>query len=251
MNAPIKAYAELFHLLFLRLFHQEIDPKLYAIKGGCNLRFFFGSVRYSEDLDLDVQIIQKGTLQNKVEKILGGISLSRMLQSYGIERIAFSSPKQTDTTQRWKIQLHTQAMSMPIATKIETSRRDKAFQPELAAVSMELCQAYHFGPIRLSHYSLQAAIAQKVEALAYRSVTQARDVFDLYHLLHLTANEAPIVPGPETTQSAEEALQGLSFQEYQSHVISFLAEGQRIHFGDEAYWKAMIETISVYLKGQS
>ena len=40
---------ELFHLLFLRQFNQQISGKLYAIKGGCNLRFFFDSIRYSEN----------------------------------------------------------------------------------------------------------------------------------------------------------------------------------------------------------
>ena len=49
-----KAQVELFHLLFLRLFSAQIEPDFYAIKGGCNLRFFFESVRYSEDLDIDV-----------------------------------------------------------------------------------------------------------------------------------------------------------------------------------------------------
>ena len=60
---------ELFHLMFLRQFNNNIASELYAIKGGCNLRFFFQSVRYSEDLDIDIQTIQKQTLENKVNKI--------------------------------------------------------------------------------------------------------------------------------------------------------------------------------------
>lgn len=37
-----------------------------ALKGGCNLRFLFGSVRSSEDMDLDVVVLAKETLKNKV-----------------------------------------------------------------------------------------------------------------------------------------------------------------------------------------
>jgi predicted nucleotidyltransferase component of viral defense system len=46
---------ELFHLVFVRaLFSELSDKRLVAIKGGINLRFYFQSVRFSEDLDLDV-----------------------------------------------------------------------------------------------------------------------------------------------------------------------------------------------------
>lgn len=46
------------------------DKGLIALKGGCNLRFFFGSVRYSEDMDLDVVVIAKETLKNQVDRLL-------------------------------------------------------------------------------------------------------------------------------------------------------------------------------------
>src|SRR3990167_10432680 len=105
-NNP-KMQVEIFHLLFLQQFSSQIAPTLYAIKGGCNLRFFFGSVRYSEDLDIDVVTIQKCTLENKVTKILKSPALLKLLNEYDITRINISSPKQTITTQRWKIQLHT------------------------------------------------------------------------------------------------------------------------------------------------
>src|SRR5579864_975678 len=96
---------ELFHLLFLRQLEEKLDKKLYALKGGCNLRFFFKSIRYSEDIDFDVAIISKGTLENKVSKILDGVVFKRILQGKGLEIAQFNPAKQTETTQRWKIQL--------------------------------------------------------------------------------------------------------------------------------------------------
>lgn len=58
-------------LVFLRaLVAKGEDKGLVALKGGCNLRFFFGSTRYSEDMDLDVVVIAKETLRNKVERLL-------------------------------------------------------------------------------------------------------------------------------------------------------------------------------------
>lgn len=46
---------EVFHLEFLRWFGRKLEGRDYALKGGVNLRFFFRSIRYSEDMDLDIQ----------------------------------------------------------------------------------------------------------------------------------------------------------------------------------------------------
>src|SRR3990170_6022446 len=48
---------EYFHLIFLDRLGRKIDKRLYTLKGGCNLRFYFQSFRYSEDIDFDIQII--------------------------------------------------------------------------------------------------------------------------------------------------------------------------------------------------
>ena len=45
---------EIFHLLFLERLLKVSDPRAFVVKGGANLRFFFGSPRYSENMDLDV-----------------------------------------------------------------------------------------------------------------------------------------------------------------------------------------------------
>ena len=33
-------------------FGAHVDKSLFALKGGCNLRFFLKSIRYSENIDL-------------------------------------------------------------------------------------------------------------------------------------------------------------------------------------------------------
>src|SRR5712692_1701118 len=48
---------------------------------GCNLRFFFESVRYSEDIDLDVTRLPVHTWKEKVAKILGRPALALPLKS--------------------------------------------------------------------------------------------------------------------------------------------------------------------------
>jgi hypothetical protein len=41
---------ELFHLAFLQVLQARLDQARYVLKGGANLRYFFDSVRYSEDI---------------------------------------------------------------------------------------------------------------------------------------------------------------------------------------------------------
>jgi hypothetical protein len=51
---------EVFHLLFLRELVRTVPLSAFVLKGGTNLRFFFGSIRYSEDMDLDASGLDEG-----------------------------------------------------------------------------------------------------------------------------------------------------------------------------------------------
>jgi len=51
---------EVFHLLFLRELVRGVPLSAFVLKGGTNLRFFFGSIRYSEDMDLDASGLDEG-----------------------------------------------------------------------------------------------------------------------------------------------------------------------------------------------
>src|ERR1043165_8714071 len=96
---------EVFHLLFLRSFGTRVDKTLFALKGGCNLRFYHRSVRYSEDMDLDIRTMAVGTLRSNVEAVLVADALRHSLRAQRLGIVSTTAPKQTATTQRWKILL--------------------------------------------------------------------------------------------------------------------------------------------------
>ena len=56
---------EAFHYFFLERLFRTLPSRQFILKGGVNLRFFFGSPRYSEDMDLDVQGIPVHALREK------------------------------------------------------------------------------------------------------------------------------------------------------------------------------------------
>src|SRR3954465_11331348 len=114
---------ERFHLLLLSQLGTRVSKELCVLKGGCNLRFFLGSLRYSEDIDFDVQTIARETLRKNVDTILESPGFTKILRSQRLAITAWSAPKQTATVQRWKIRLQLTEAGQEAPTKIEFSRR--------------------------------------------------------------------------------------------------------------------------------
>ncbi len=60
---------ECFHLAFLATLRASVQPQRYVLKGGANLRYFYASNRYSEDIDLDIAA-DTVSLQGQVDATL-------------------------------------------------------------------------------------------------------------------------------------------------------------------------------------
>jgi predicted nucleotidyltransferase component of viral defense system len=242
MALSARQCVEAFHLVFLRaLAAKGEDKSLFILKGGCNLRFFFKSMRYSEDMDLDVAVVSRGTLRNKVDRLLRSPLVLGPLKALGIALVDTSAPKQTETTQRWKARLRTEGLALPLRTKIEFSRRDPADGARFEAVDRQVLQPYALTPFLARHYATTSAISQKIHALSGRPEPQARDVFDLNLLLsrpdaaatRLSAREKQWL-GP-----AIEHAMSISFDEYVAQVVGFLDPEQSELFHTRAAWNAM------------
>ncbi|HKY39283.1 MAG TPA: nucleotidyl transferase AbiEii/AbiGii toxin family protein [Polyangiaceae bacterium] len=241
----------MFHLVLLRaLVAKGEDKSLISLKGGCNLRFFFGSVRYSEDMDLDVVVMARETLKNKVVRLLRSPVVTAPLKAQGLTIIETSAPKQTETTQRWKVGLRREGDELPIRTKVEFSRRDAIEGAKFEAANREVLRPYGLTPVLATHYTTEAAIRQKIHALASRSEPQARDVFDLALLL-----ARPDAAGLELETAAKKWLSdaidramGVSFDEYASKVVAFLEPGHAEVYADRAAWDAMQEDVVARLE---
>lgn len=233
---------ELFHLQFLRQLCTGPDRAHLILKGGCNLRFFFASLRYSEDLDLDVRVLSRGTLKNKVDRLLDSPALRLPLKAQGVELIDVTAPKQTETTQRWKLGLKVAGHSVPLRTRVEFSRRGAGAASEAAveAVTGEVARAHGVTPPVLNHYLAPSALVQKILALIGRPETQARDVFDL-QLLRSKLVSLPSL-GPALRRQLPQAIErvmALSFDDYLAQVVAYLDPEQAASFRDREVWDAM------------
>ncbi len=231
---------EIFHLEFLRWLAREIKLKYYALKGGVNLRFFFKSCRYSEDMDLDISGIEVVRLKDTVMKILENVSFQDSLKPFGVEQVLppdIARAKQTQTTQRFKIHLITPS-GEDLFTKVEFSRRGFKGEVVVQPVSDIILRAYKLLPLMVAHYNIQSAIIQKIEALATRSVIQARDIFDLYIL---SSQFQPSKANEIKTNSAKltkayENVFEISFEQFRDTVISYLSAEDQAVYNSSTLW---------------
>lgn len=236
---------ELFHVAFLDALSKRLDQRRYVLKGGANLRYFFDSPRYSEDIDLDVQGEPPWRLREKVDGILGSGPLNVLLRGAGLTVTSANAQKQTETTQRWKVEVEHDRV---VRTKIEFSHRNGDRRYRLEAIPERVVVPYALRAPTVQHYVDDAPTEQKVAALALRSHTQARDVFDLDLLLR----RRPLAPGSVEaellTNAAAHALE-LPYDAFRDQVLPFLEpDAVELYEGEEA-WESMQTFVAGKLEG--
>jgi len=229
---------ESFHISFLDVLSKRLESSRFVLKGGANLRFFFGSVRYSEDIDLDLTGVKPANLEEKVDRVLDSPALRALLRVRDLEVVNLSKPKQTETTRRWKLGIAAPGRSEPVRTKIEFSGRNGDDRFRLDPLPAEVVEPYALRPPIVQHYVENAPAEQKANALALRSETQARDVFDLDMLLR----RRPLPRGAldtETLATAAELALQLPFAAFRDQVLPFLEPGVVELYDSESSWEQM------------
>ncbi|OFX26783.1 MAG: hypothetical protein A2Z07_00415 [Armatimonadetes bacterium RBG_16_67_12] len=236
----IVQFVEFFHLALLGVLQVRLDQKHYVLKGGVNLRYFCQSPRYSEDVDFDATGIPPEKLEEKLDAVLSSRALAFALRTHDLAIQRSSKPKQTPTTQRWKLTLVHSKSSEPIWTKIEFSHRRTDPRTSLGQVPDEIVRPYALRPPTVMRYLPSAMTEQKIAALAGRTETQARDVFDLELLFRRWPDTVAsgAIPARRLEAAAESAMQ-LPFESYRELVIRFLEPDARELLDRREAWDQM------------
>lgn len=243
---------EIFHLEFLRWFGRKVKAEFYALKGGMNLRFFFNSVRYSEDMDIDLKGMKAGLVKDTVMNILEIADFRNSLKTYGMEDIIppdMSKAKQTETTQRFKVHLITSS-GEDLFTKVEFSRRGFSGNVVVEGVAARMLRAYRMIPLVVSHYDIHSAVMQKIDALAARSVVQARDIFDLYIMSsqYQPAAMKSLVMDSHKITRAYENLFEMNFEQFRDTVVSYLSLEDQALYASAARWDEVKLKVASFLE---
>ena len=247
MDFTHRQQREAFHILFLEGLLGRMDPSLFVLKGGLNLRFFFGSPRFSEDMDIDVLGSSVETLKRNGYRVLDDRGFRRSLAAFGISELLVNDParaKHTATTQRFRVRLVTTA-GETWPTKVEFSRRGDGGTFRADPISPDVVRAYHRLAMPCQHYDAGSTVLQKLNALAGRREPQTRDAFDLY-VLWLGGHWDAAVPGgigTETRSLALENLLAFSYADYRGQVLDYLEPETLSQFGGETRWQMLVETV--------
>lgn len=238
------ASREVVHLLILHQLAALRDGRCATAKGGVNLRFFFGSIRYSEDMDLDGETEASVAIRDTLKGIFEDTGFARRLRRFGIRGLdpGEGPNKDTETTFRYKFGVLV-GSGVRYPTKVEVSFRQRhpGDRAVLDSPDASILQAYDLGRMDIFHYVHEAAVRQKIEALAGRKEAQARDVFDLDALLgrsrddRLSSLLANTVP-PERLRAAYSRALAITYEEYRGQVFEFLAEEARSSYATESAW---------------
>ena len=240
------ALREVFHLLFVERLYAVSSPSQYIVKGGVNLRFFFASPRYSEDMDLDVVAGSVATLKKNGFNVLQDAGFGRAMRAFGVSEIRLNDPtkaKQTETTQRFRVRLVTSA-GIELPTKVEFSRRPPkdVYTVVTENIPGERTRPYGRLGFPCSHYDGKSAAIQKARALLGRETPQCRDVFDLY-ILSLGGHATRELIGATLTKGerteAGTVIDALEYGAYVGQVGEFLEDDARARYGTEEAWDEM------------
>lgn len=216
---------EFFHLTLLRSISQRFADRIYVLKGGICLRFFYNSVRFSEDIDFDIsQKIPIDTLSRNINNILKSQAFISILFPYGVKEINFKEVKKTHITHRWKIKL-VMLNNTEVSTKIEFSERQKEFTWISGTPNRELLQTYQISPFISKYYDINELTIQKIYALVSSNRAAARDLFDLHHLFfsyNVDTKELKKEIKIDILKNAGDKISGFKISDFQAEIIPFL-----------------------------
>ena len=248
------AISEAFHLAFLSVLQTSAGHDKFALKGGGNLRFFYGSLRYSEDIDLDVFEVDPRQFAIKIDRAMNSAAMERLLATRDIRIVARNPKDQSTTREKWAIALTHPSLEQPVRTRVDFSYRERALLP---GVSVEAVPAKAMSPYSpliapvIGHYLPSAAIAQKIFALkegAEHNTSQPRDVFDLDLLTRGWPDDVRpgMVPGEVASEAAQRALE-MTWDEYTAKVVAYLEPSVASVFDSPRAWSEIQDRVITVL----
>lgn len=202
------------------------------------------------DLDI-VSQIRVETLRNAVDSVIDGRAMLASLMPVGVTNISATKPKQTGTTQRWKVSLQI-GSDEPLHTKIEFSRRRDRISYSTGVPDSQLLKQYKMTPFAAQHYDAASMAAQKAISLASPARVALRDLFDLHHLFFTIGAKpeevSPLVE-PKTFEEAAEKVMRFTFEQFQEQVVPYLTAELVALYGDSTLFEKQKDEVAKVLIG--
>jgi predicted nucleotidyltransferase component of viral defense system len=240
---------EVLHLALLQALPSYLPQAHYIVKGGANLRLFEQSPRRSRDIDLDYAgpPDRFHLVEDKVDRALSSAPFRSVMDLAGINMSQPTKPKQTHTTRRWKFSV--EGSGALLNSKIEFSNRGTDPEYALENARGDIGRALGLRVVRSNRYLPPAALRQKINALAARSQTEPRDVFDLDLLLSRYPDD--VHRGDVSASVLNRAISrayAISYDAYRQLVVEYLEDEFVAIYEREEAWSDMVLKVTTALE---
>lgn len=239
-----QAALELAQVQFLSSVFKKVVDREIVLKGGFAMRVVANSARPTKDIDLHANGASKERVHALVTNAISDLKKLNIL-----DNLRVSEPKQTDTTQRWKI--NGQVGETPVHLTVEVSRRGLVPKELVQSVKYER-KGLGVPPAIIESFSPTAIAAAKFEALSSVTRESPRDFFDMDLLISMQA-EPPVhifagnYSDEELRKKLEiiaEKIDKMDYDTIKSTLVPSLSPELRKNFGREQ-WESMC--INAYL----
>lgn len=238
---------ESFHLALMTVLGERAGRDVFVLKGGTSLRFFLKSIRYSEDIDIDVPTVEQWRFTDRIKVAVEGEALARLLSLLGTSMDQGYRKGASATKEDWSFELVHPDVPLPVRTRLEVSYREHdypadSFFPDRPANDVMAPYARALRAPIITRYRVPVAMSQKVRALYGRTETQPRDVFDLDFLLGGWPDRPTDLEEAEIGAAIDRVFE-LDYGEYASKVVTMLDPVLATLYEGEEAWGDMQQRV--------
>lgn len=238
---------ESFHLALMTVLGDRAGRDAFVLKGGASLRFFLRSIRYSEDLDIDVPTMEPWRFTDRIKATVEGEILARLLALLGTTVNQGYRKDASATKEDWSFELAHPDVPLPVRTRVEVSYREYDYPadswfPDRPADEVMAPYARVMRAPVITRYRVPVAMSQKVRALCGRMESQPRDVFDLDFLFGGWPDRPTDLEEAEIGTAIDRVYE-IGYGEYVSKVVTMLDPALASLYETEETWGDMQQRV--------
>ena len=123
-------------------------------------------------------------------------------------------------------------------TKVEFSRRGFKGSGVVEPVFSGILRAYKMAPLLVPHYDAASTVVQKIQALAERTVLQARDIFDLFVLSsqYEKLERSRVDVNRSVLRNAHDNIFRVDFPRFRDTVVAYLEAEDQPAYSSPPVW---------------
>ena len=203
----LRAYLQ---LVFLNYFYQQEEAQSIVFRGGTAIKLFFGSPRFSEDLDFSTT--------HSPSQINSTLKITEKALAKEVPSLRIHHLHSGKATERFRVRYEGEETKYPMVIGLDFHRANEVGETTLSSLTTRFPVVIF--PL-IPHLTAEAILKEKLEALQARD--KGRDFFDVWYLLE---RGIPLPKGFDK-EIVLKKIRALSPKKLKQDLSAFLPKNQR------------------------